>query len=412
MSVSPGSIFAPLLIGTFLNMGLLGVTSVQAIYYFQTYKRDRWWFKLLVFYLMLAEVCNSIFDIALVYEPLITHYGSPIPSAPKFLPADAMTTALISTPVQLFMAWRIKKITKSSFLSIVITIAALSSLVGGAWLSISSITDNPFSRGPKSLVEPPVILWLASSGATDVLITLTIVISLLRKRKTQNVAMDPYVNRVIRLSVQAGVLTVLAVLLDMIVFLTTKGAPYFFIWDLNISKLYTNSLLASLNSRPAQSTQVVQNALFENHSESTELKTFTTITTSSMLDSSINSPRAIKGPENMQKRKYSDPHSAFMQHGPRSFHTNVDKDLTSESIRLGLDFPAPRDRASDVSSRIGEDSDNGQFYHHIDKARVRSESSDSPPEAVEDFVSRYDPTLVADLESGRGQNMGREHGYF
>ncbi|KAG7091434.1 hypothetical protein E1B28_010470 [Marasmius oreades] len=35
----------------------------------------------------------------------------------------------------------------------------------------------------------------------------------------------------------------------LIVFLTVNKGPYFLIWDLSFSKLYTNSLIASLNAR-------------------------------------------------------------------------------------------------------------------------------------------------------------------
>ncbi|EEB92069.1 hypothetical protein MPER_09475, partial [Moniliophthora perniciosa FA553] len=54
-----------------------------------------------------------------------------------------------------------------------------------------------------------------------------------------------------------GTITALATCADVIVFLTVtfQAGPYFFIWDFTISKLYSNSLLASLNARPTQSTQ-------------------------------------------------------------------------------------------------------------------------------------------------------------
>ncbi|KAE9395186.1 hypothetical protein BT96DRAFT_159463 [Gymnopus androsaceus JB14] len=252
MESTTSKIFTPLFIGTLLNILLLGVTSMQALYYFQTYKRDPIWFRLLVSYLTLAELVNTICDIAIVYEPLILRYGSPVPFTPKFLPADAVITALISTPVQLFMAWRIKKITKSTLLCALTTFASLCSLAGGVWLSISSITDSPFnqsqsSQGPD---RTPVIIWLAFSGATDLLIIFIVAGSLMKKRKryhdaSNDPALDSTFNRVIMRNIQTGSVTAFAVLTELVVFLTINGVPYFFIWDLILSKLYTNSLLTS-----------------------------------------------------------------------------------------------------------------------------------------------------------------------
>ncbi|KAF5373382.1 hypothetical protein D9757_009767 [Collybiopsis confluens] len=366
-----------------------------------------------VFYLMVVEVCNSVFDIALIYEPLITRYGSPVPMAPTFLPADALTTAMISTPVQLFMAWRIKKITNSIALCAVIVFSALCALVGGTWLSISSVTANPFTQSPKNgVIEAPVILWLASSGVTDLLITFIVVVSLLRKQRGKHTDLDPYVNRVIRLSIQAGVLTSLAVLADMVVFLSIQGgAPYFFIWDLILSKLYTNSLLTSLNSRPTSTkfgAPKIQNALFRNESESHELTTFTTVTTAPTFDGADNSLRTIMTPKEIQKPRDPSPYST-MQTRPQKFYPSA-PDTVSQPQKLGYAVASPN------QSLVSEGNNNVRSTRHIGHApRVHSLSA-TPLQATPHDGSNpprvQDPSIHYGSLADPEYRQRREPAYF
>ncbi|KAF9064986.1 hypothetical protein BDP27DRAFT_108855 [Rhodocollybia butyracea] len=353
MEPSPATLFAPLLIGTLLNAILLGVTSLQTLYYFQTYKNDPWWFKLLISYLMVAELANTAFDIDIVYESLITRYGSLVPVNPQFLPADAMTTALISTPVQLFMAWRIKKMTKSTVLCAIVTFAALCSLGGGVWLSISSINNSPFSHSPTSLpgvpgapgalVIAPVVIWLASSGVTDLLITLIIAASMLRKRRQHRTTFDPYINRVIR----PGAVTALAVFLDLTIFLSLPGSTIFFIWDLTVSKLYTNSLLTSLNSRPVkgfkEANDSAQNAIFPHTGD-------TTLITLDSFGSQIPDAPSISQ-DSIGVRAYLDPPLNKIQaHQERSGFNDTNNEPYSSPQAWDLEASFPRDGFSKTSS--------------------------------------------------------------
>jgi len=93
-----------------------------------------------------------------------------------------------------------------------------------------------------------VITWLAASAATDIIITASLVHSLLRKR-TGYAASDDIINRIIRLSVQTGLITAVSATMDMALFLLLKGKTWNFIWDLALSKLYSNTLLSTLNAR-------------------------------------------------------------------------------------------------------------------------------------------------------------------
>ncbi|KAJ3875485.1 hypothetical protein F5051DRAFT_454538 [Lentinula edodes] len=215
-------IFGPLLVGVFLNCILYGVLAVQIFIYFQTYKKDNQRIRALVWYLFIMETLNTV------------------------LSADPIVTVMISTPVQIFMAWRIKVISQSTVLFYGITFFSVCSFIGGLANTIAVTIINEFANLHQ--FDGSVITWLASSAVTDILITVTLV-WILWKKRTNIRATDDAVSRIIRLTVQTGAITAFSAILDVILFLAIPNTTVNFVWDFALSKLYTNALISTLNAR-------------------------------------------------------------------------------------------------------------------------------------------------------------------
>ncbi|KAG7439808.1 uncharacterized protein BT62DRAFT_938599 [Guyanagaster necrorhizus] len=239
-------IYAPLMVGAFLTSVLYGVAVMQMYIYYQTSQRDPRWMKLFILYLLLAETTNTILDIGIVFEPLILRYGSEIPTirSPLLLRADGVMTVLISTPVQLFMAWRIGIIAQSKIPPLVIAAFSFTAMAGGIWTTVSVSLKPDYHQFVEFRAAPTT--WLVSSAVTDIVVSCFLVYSLSKKR---NVFSDDIITRLIRYNVQTGTITALAALADAIVFITDDASTVFFSWDLCIAKLYSLSLLSSLNAR-------------------------------------------------------------------------------------------------------------------------------------------------------------------
>ncbi|KAJ6484001.1 hypothetical protein C8R45DRAFT_294882 [Mycena sanguinolenta] len=258
-------LFGPMLIGILLNTMLYGVMAVQAFMYYSRYKTDRAWFRYLVLYLVIIETANWVCDVGLIYEPLIIRFGQPeaLVISPVLLRVDAALTVLISTPVQVFIAWRILVVTRSYVLPGLIFILAMVSLAGGVATTTVVSIHPAFASFIQFRAE--VATWLISSTLCDVVLTASLVHSLWT-RKTNVVGTDSYINKIIRLSVQTGSITAAAALLDLIFYLTIQNASFNFMFDFPLSKLYTNALISTLNARPWQehfSHDEAPNALFE-----------------------------------------------------------------------------------------------------------------------------------------------------
>jgi len=103
-----------------------------------------------------------------------------------------------------------------------------------------------FANKPK--LHNSALVWFLSSCVADILITVSLVMSLSR-RKTGFSGTDSVIDKIIRMTIQTGMLTALFSILDVVCFMVLPHAAVNFIWDLALSKLYTNCLMSTLNAR-------------------------------------------------------------------------------------------------------------------------------------------------------------------
>ncbi|KAF4601714.1 hypothetical protein EYR40_004913 [Pleurotus pulmonarius] len=210
------------------------VLVVQIFNYFQVYKRsDKPLIRYLVIYLLVLETFGTACVIHMMYEVFV-------------MPMDAITTVLISTPVQLFLAWRISVLTSSKAVAIFISLLALTSLGGGIAMSVLVILNPDFSRF--ETFYPATGTWLGSSALADVIISAVLVMTLRRKRTGMQVT-DNIINKIMIFTIQTGFVTAVFAIADVVLALTLRDSGFNFIPDFMLGKLYSNTLVASLNAR-------------------------------------------------------------------------------------------------------------------------------------------------------------------
>ncbi|KAF4588562.1 hypothetical protein EYR40_010115 [Pleurotus pulmonarius] len=187
---------------------------VQSFIYYQTYKNDKKWVRYLILYLFLAETLNTALIMCTMYEPLVLRYGTK--EGVTKIPINPFVTVFISTPIQLFFAWRIRIISQSKVLTVIISFFSLSSFIGGIAAPIATkVTDSTsYDRLPR--IAPTIITWLTSAATTDIIIAVSLVYHLYRM-KTGVRSTDDLVNRIMRLTIQTGMITALFATLDVIV---------------------------------------------------------------------------------------------------------------------------------------------------------------------------------------------------
>ncbi|EKM82037.1 hypothetical protein AGABI1DRAFT_105410 [Agaricus bisporus var. burnettii JB137-S8] len=208
----------PMLIGTLLNVLLFGVMIAQVYIYYTSYRRDRLVLKLFVFTVFLADTVNSVLDIVYIYMCLIVHFGDTdylkvtnwqFSSAP-------VLTGIIALMVQLFFAWRIQLLTRNWFLVAVVSMLSLASAICATVITWFVTVVPQFDRFQE--FQGVVIGWLSCAAAADILIT-TILVWHLRMHKTGFKKSDIVVDRIIRMTVQTGLVTSVVAIVDLSLYL-------------------------------------------------------------------------------------------------------------------------------------------------------------------------------------------------
>ncbi|KAH9933211.1 uncharacterized protein BXZ73DRAFT_101173 [Epithele typhae] len=233
--------YGPIFTGVVFNILLYGIMVTQTYIYFTTFKQDRTWIKAFVGLLFLCDTVNSAFDIAFLYIALINNFGnvSALTTASWVFATDAVMTAIIGSLVQLFFAWRVKVLTNNTLAVVVIT------GFGGTGTTIATRMIPEFVQFQRFKVI--VIIWLVSSAMADCLITFVLV-RYLRGHKTGFGQTDDFVDKIIRITVQTGLITAVWAIVDLVVYLVNPTGLHL-MFNLPLAKLYTNTLMSTLNSR-------------------------------------------------------------------------------------------------------------------------------------------------------------------
>ncbi|KAJ7453340.1 hypothetical protein B0H11DRAFT_278862 [Mycena galericulata] len=235
-------IYGPLLLGAFFNMILFGILVAQMLTYFQSSQKDPLYMRIFVYGVFFVECANTALDIQIMFQLLVLQYDK-LPTVFMTIP---ICVILVAFPCQLFFIWRIYTFTQSKILSGFIVVLALTTLGVGMWAVYHLISAGAWARVP--LAHQAAETWLFFSAATDLVIAFCLAWAL-KGKKTGMKATDTVVDRIIRLTIQTGVVTALFNVLDVVSFLTIKNATFNFMFNIPLSKLYSNCLMSALNAR-------------------------------------------------------------------------------------------------------------------------------------------------------------------
>ncbi|KAI0337231.1 hypothetical protein BDW22DRAFT_1433528 [Trametopsis cervina] len=245
---SPATIaHGPSLLGVVFNLVLFGIMLLQCFMYFSRFAHDKTWVKLLVLLLLAGDTVHTVFIVFWIYDIVILHFNdlNALNTANWVFATEPAMTGIVATIVQLFFAWRIHKLMKNPFITVFVVLTALTSIVGGIGTAISiHFTPNFVDFQDFKVV---VIVWLIGASVCDLTIT-TVLTWHLRRHRTGFSKTDDMLNKIIRVTVSNGLITSIWATVDLIVFLANPTGLHL-LFNIPLSKLYTNSLMATLNSR-------------------------------------------------------------------------------------------------------------------------------------------------------------------
>ncbi|KAF9479886.1 hypothetical protein BDN70DRAFT_662139 [Pholiota conissans] len=207
--------FGPILVGVLLSMIMHGVLLSQIYSYYLIYRStDPKLNKYMVIYILIVESIHTAFSIYMIYEPLILRFGdlNALMQYPIALTPLVSLMAAISLPIQVFVAWRIIRLQNSFWVGGLIIITGAISFAGAVLSAVQIRQSANFSE--RRSLQMSAILWLVPGALADVAIAATLSWSLYR-RKTGLPSTDAVISRIIRLTIQTGLMTSIAALLNL-----------------------------------------------------------------------------------------------------------------------------------------------------------------------------------------------------
>ncbi|TFK56458.1 hypothetical protein OE88DRAFT_1803162 [Heliocybe sulcata] len=241
-----------LLVGGLVSFWLYGMQTVQTYLYYENYPDDGLFLKALVAFLCAVDTLHTIFTGHMLWHFLIEDFSEAAGMRPRAWSFNSSTalTAIVAFTVQCFIARRIYILHRTMWQRLAAVfmgfLALLPLACGIACTSIMVFIGNPSLYKHCTAI---IGTWLASTATVDVLMAALLSYTLYNARMGIKET-DTMVTKLIALVVNTAILTSGVAFADLATFWTLGNANLAH-WALNInlSKLYVNTMLATLNAR-------------------------------------------------------------------------------------------------------------------------------------------------------------------
>ncbi|KAF8916416.1 hypothetical protein CPB85DRAFT_283467 [Mucidula mucida] len=241
----------PHILGMFLSWFLLGIINVQVYIFYLNQPhhnnplREIKWF---VYGLFLLEWAQTIMMTHDAFHWYVINWGNSatLNDISLIWLNVPLLGSVISCAVQIFFAWQIRQLSKSNWMSGVIVLIALAHASTGI---VSGIKVRVLGSLSKLGTTTGLVTFThVGEAATDVIIAGAMTFFLFRMKSGFR-RTDTQITKIIRLFLETGFLTSTVAILDVIFFFLFPPNTLHMVPSLMLPKLYTNALLAVLNSR-------------------------------------------------------------------------------------------------------------------------------------------------------------------
>ncbi|KAF9479660.1 hypothetical protein BDN70DRAFT_993302 [Pholiota conissans] len=250
MAVDIQRTFGALMVGGIIAAIFSGIVTAQTLAYFKFYTSDSIGIKSLVFIVWFLDFGHTVFVSTALWDHLIAHFGDVerISFIPWSMALTIALTAILTFLVHQFFVYRIYKLSKRNiYVALPIAFLALARL---CFACLTTATMIKLQSLPLFVQQ---YTWsftcgLALSALIDILIT-TLMCYYLKKSHKSDSSLNHVLDMLMLYAFENGSLTCAGTFISLICWLTMSNNLIFMGLHFVISKLYANSLLATLNTR-------------------------------------------------------------------------------------------------------------------------------------------------------------------
>ncbi|KAF7288438.1 hypothetical protein HMN09_01396500 [Mycena chlorophos] len=236
--------------GSLASVALSAVLAIQTLLYFMFFSADNIRFKGIVGWVWASDTAHTISVAVAIWQYGVLNFSQPqylLDIAPA-LSATVALTGITTLNSNVFYGWRIHRMSKGNLkLTIPIGLLAVTRIVMVIFLSVEMILCETWALISLRF-KPMLVAALGISAATDIMLAATRYF-FLRELKQGYMGVPEMVDAVVIFTINDGLLTCTIVVAAIICFALM---PQNYIWVgiyLTLSKLYSNSILVTLNLR-------------------------------------------------------------------------------------------------------------------------------------------------------------------
>lgn len=236
------------LIGIVIASAFYGVSILQ-VYYYYTHQQDTWYIKTLVGLVMLFETIHQALITHSVYVYLVSYYNQPEMLAQLVwsLLVEVLFNGFTALLVQSFLTMRVWRLSNRRIwltgLLVILVTGEFGCVVAFTTLSLQLRTYAELAH-----LKPLSIAVNALAAAGDLLIAASLCI-ILHQSRTGFQRSDTMIKKLIVYSVNTGLLTSLCAVASLVSIVLAGHTFLYIMFFFCIGRLYSNSLLATLNAR-------------------------------------------------------------------------------------------------------------------------------------------------------------------
>jgi len=248
MDMDLSLILGPIVLAVVFNGAVYGTCIIQWYNYYTSGYKDPWYTRLLVAWVFFLDTFHTSAATYMLWEFVVPNFGKPeiLVNMPWPYPTTPIFICLASVPVQIFLAYRIKGLYHSWPLFIgLATLSLAQGACGFAGGVLATIDPDPTHF---TALIPLAESWISIAVFVDVAITLSL-FYFLRRSKTGFRRTDNIIERLIRTAIETCSIGAIFCIIDVIVFTTRINTNLHFFFALPQGRIYTNTLMMTLNSR-------------------------------------------------------------------------------------------------------------------------------------------------------------------
>lgn len=257
-----------ILIAIILAMFMFGILSLQVYVYLISYPNDSRLQRYFVRAVWVVDLAHTVLISAMAYHYMVTNFANPsaLEHIHWTLDVALIIEAILTLLVQSFLAYRTYRIQKKFPIFVVILFFSFAQLAFGSATGVYSLLKvKTFEQVQLTIPRVLATVWCATAVICDVL-TMFGLVSTLNQSRTGFRRSDHIISKLSKWAIETGIATALFAIADLIFFVFVHNLAHL-IFNFVLAKLYTNTMMSTLNARQSLNRNVSGAEVYESGHE-------------------------------------------------------------------------------------------------------------------------------------------------